>query len=208
MKPVDPTGLAVGQTIPIDIYDLDGRLLAREGYRIEDLPHLQLLVRQGMVLEDDESVPEEDEAMPPPEPEPPPQRPRPAPLPPVKPFKELEALVVDDVDLAQNLMTKMLRSMGFRTIRVANNGEAGLRAFDAYHPDIVFLDIDMPRMDGLEALTHIKEHAPQAFVTLVSANSTLANVQRAIANGANGFIVKPYNFRKVREIVEKFRNGR
>ncbi|MBV5336957.1 MAG: response regulator, partial [Deltaproteobacteria bacterium] len=70
-------------------------------------------------------------------------------------------------------------------------------------PDIVFLDVMMPEMDGLEALTNIKQRYPEIVVIMITGNPSKENVQESIQGGASGFIVKPFNSAKVLDTLDR-----
>jgi len=126
--------------------------------------------------------------------------------------KDMVILVADDDGMAIKLLCKILRDIGFRAISTAVDGEDAIQTFKLLHPHIVFLDIDMPRLDGLEVLHKIRETDPNAlaadfrhsFIVMISAHSTVTNIKQAVASGANGFIVKPYTHQKIIEVIDKF----
>jgi two-component system chemotaxis response regulator CheY len=117
--------------------------------------------------------------------------------------KSLKVLIVDDIAVARDLLRAMLRSLHVTEILDASNGHDAVALYQRARPDIVFLDIRMPGKDGLQALHEILALDPHAFVVMDSADSTADNVRAAVQGGARGFMVKPYNMQKVREILEQ-----
>ena len=115
-----------------------------------------------------------------------------------------KVLIVDDVAVARDLMRAMLRSLDVKQIFDASNGIDAVALFRRERPDIVFLDICMPGMDGLQALEAMLAENPAAFIVIDSAESTAENVRAAMGIGAKGFIVKPFNMQKVRDILDKY----
>ena len=115
-----------------------------------------------------------------------------------------KVLIVDDVAVARDLMRAMLRSLDVTQIFDASNGIDAIALFRRERPDIVFLDIRMPGMDGLQALGEMLADNPAAFIVIDSAESTAKNVRAALELGAKGFIVKPFNMQKVRDILDKY----
>jgi len=113
-------------------------------------------------------------------------------------------LIVDDVAVARDLMRAMLRSLDITQIFDASNGIDAIALFRREHPDIVFLDIRMPGMDGLQALGEMLADNPAAFIVIDSAESTAENVRAALELGAKGFIVKPFNMQKVQSILDNY----
>jgi two-component system chemotaxis response regulator CheY len=115
-----------------------------------------------------------------------------------------KVLIVDDVAVARDLLRAMLRSLDVKQIFDASNGIDAVSLFRRERPDIVFLDICMPGMDGLQALQAMLAENPAAFIVIESAESTAENVRTALGIGAKGFIVKPFNMQKVRDILDKY----
>ena len=70
------------------------------------------------------------------------------------------------------------------------------------NPDIVLLNINMPKMDGLQALEEIRKANPAVKVLMISADSTTDKVKEALNKGAVGFVVKPLKPAKVLTMIE------
>ncbi len=118
----------------------------------------------------------------------------------------LSYLVVDDVGSVREFLRQSLIHLGVTTdnITEASTGEKALNAFRTTIPDVVFLDIELPDLDGQDVLKQIKAIKNNAFVVMVSAHSTVDNVKEAISNGASGFIVKPFSPQKITTIMNKY----
>ena len=112
-------------------------------------------------------------------------------------------LIVDDNDLMRTLLRGILRSEDYPTVSEARNGIVALDAIAKDKPDIVFLDVIMPEMDGIETLQNIKERYPDIAVIMITGNPSKDNVEESIRGGANGFIVKPFNSAKVLDTLHK-----
>jgi len=115
-----------------------------------------------------------------------------------------KVLIADDVAVARDLMRAMLRSLDIAQIFDASNGIDAVALFRREHPDIVFLDICMPGMNGLQALEVMLAENPAAFIVIDSAESTAKNVRAALELGAKSFIVKPFNMQKVRDTLNNY----
>ncbi len=102
-------------------------------------------------------------------------------------------LVVDDEIAIGNLLRKFLGSKGFE-VHLAIDGEAAIAAVKELRPHIVFLDIMMPGMGGLEALKEIKRIDPGVGVIMVTGVSDEELAKRAIELGAFDYITKPVDF--------------
>ncbi|MEI7429362.1 MAG: response regulator [Betaproteobacteria bacterium] len=114
-----------------------------------------------------------------------------------------KVLIVDDNDLMRTLLRGILRNECYQIMGEARNGTVALDAIERNKPDIVFLDVMMPEMDGLEALTNIKQRHPEIVVIMITGNPSKENVQESIQGGASGFIVKPFNSAKVLDTLDR-----
>lgn len=101
-------------------------------------------------------------------------------------------LVVDDVPLNGMLVEKMLSRFGFRILK-AENGLEAMREILAQKPDLVFLDIMMPIMDGFQTLEQIRKNPELSDlrVVVLSALNSNEDIVKAYNLGANDFITKP-----------------
>ena len=116
----------------------------------------------------------------------------------------LIALVDDD----RNILTSVsiaLQAEGF-VVRIYSDGEAALRAFAETAPDLVVLDIKMPRMDGMEVLRRIRERATTPVIFLTSKDDELDEAL-GLAMGADDYIAKPFSLRlliaRIRAILRR-----
>jgi two-component system chemotaxis response regulator CheB len=103
-------------------------------------------------------------------------------------------LVVDDSAFMRTLISEMVESTReYRVIGTSSNGEEAIEAVRSLNPDIVTLDIEMPRLDGLQALDTIMREMPRAVVMLSAAGSERGNEMtlRALERGAVEFVRKP-----------------
>ena len=103
-------------------------------------------------------------------------------------------LVVDDSAFMRRLITQILESSGeFRVVATARNGLDGLQKVHALDPDLVTMDIDMPELDGLQALGYIMSESPRPVVMLSAATTHSGQdaTLRALELGAVDFVRKP-----------------
>lgn len=112
-------------------------------------------------------------------------------------------LIVDDNDLMRTLLRGILRGENCQVVGEAKNGLIALDLVEKTIPDIVFLDVMMPEMDGLEVLQNVKEKYPRIQVVMITGSPSVDNVQESIQGGVSGFIVKPFNTAKVLDTLRK-----
>lgn len=117
--------------------------------------------------------------------------------------RALSVLIVDDVANMRNMLASTLRAMDISDIKEASSGIEAIKSYKARQADIVFLDIQMPNINGLAVLRSLKQENPAAFVVIVSGESNVENVKEAVKLGAVGFIVKPYSLQKVEAMLNK-----
>lgn len=117
-------------------------------------------------------------------------------------------LVVDDDHMMREMLKLILHSNDYQVLGEAANGKNAITLCANLKPGLVLLDINMPEMDGLQALEEIRKISPATKVIMVSAEATMDRVSEAIKKGAVGFVVKPLNATSVLGKIEScFRKG-
>lgn len=112
-------------------------------------------------------------------------------------------LVVDDAKFMRYVIGRMLTRNGYEVIGEAENGEDAIEKYQALRPDLVTLDITMPKMDGITALKRIREFDENACVIMLTSMGQEIYVRDAIEAGARGFVVKPFNEKVVLNALGK-----
>ena len=111
----------------------------------------------------------------------------------------MKILLIDDSSLSR---TVLKRALGNHNQFVeAEEGMRGLELYFLEHPDVVFLDLTMPGMNGLEVLAQIKQLDPHARVIVGTADIQTMTHQEALALGADGVITKPFTAEGVAQVV-------
>jgi len=102
-----------------------------------------------------------------------------------------KVLVVDDAPDTLEIIQKLLRYEGY-DVTVASTGEEGLKKVEEEKPDVVLMDINLPGIDGAEALKQIRMINPQQGVVMLTAFATVENAIYALKEGAFDFLKKPF----------------
>jgi two-component system, NtrC family, nitrogen regulation response regulator NtrX len=115
-------------------------------------------------------------------------------------FMDEKILVVDDEDNIRTSLAGILEDEGYR-VTFANDGITALDVLRKELPDLVILDIWMPRQDGIETLRKIKEHYPALVVIMMSGHGTIETAVKSTKMGAYDFIEKPLSLEKLLVII-------
>jgi len=113
-----------------------------------------------------------------------------------------KVLIVDDEESILKSLSGVLEDEGYET-NTADNGLKALELFGREIPDVTFLDIWMPDMDGLEVLRRLKVQDPDGIIVMISGHGTIASAVKAIKSGAFDFIEKPLNMNEILLSLEK-----
>lgn len=114
----------------------------------------------------------------------------------------LRILIVDDDHLMLTLLTGVLKQEGYTLIDRAKSGREALEKCAENPPDIIFMDIEMPEMNGIETMQALHEQGVKSHVILVSANPKTEYVMSAKEKQAEGFVVKPLSAKIVSNAIE------
>ena len=108
-------------------------------------------------------------------------------------------LIVDDEPLILEVLTEHFKSD--YDVDTALNGADALGSILRVRPDVVMLDINMPRMNGVEVLRDIKQIDQTIAVIMVTANEQISLAAEALKSGAFGYVPKPFDFRYLDHMV-------
>lgn len=129
-----------------------------------------------------------------------------------KETETFSAVIVDDEQTMRELLTKLLRHCGCTVIGRGENGREALQLLENKEPDLLFLDINMPKLNGMELLEKIDKEKVSAEICMISADAFSDNVKKAVKLGVSGFIVKPLTQQRIENFVnqakEKIRKRR
>jgi len=115
----------------------------------------------------------------------------------------LNILVVDDSLIMRRNIIKMIESLGHKVVGEAKDGHEAVEVYRKLKPDLVTMDITMPRMDGLGAVKELKKIDKNAKIIMVTSHGQEEMVIDAIRSGASGYLLKPVKINKLSDSIQK-----
>ncbi len=115
--------------------------------------------------------------------------------------KKLSAMIVEDEKVANELLSSTFKNF-FSDVESFFNGKEALEAYSKSAPDIVFVDIIMAGMDGIELARKIREINPDQIIIIISASNDIEKISESIEVGVNSFIQKPIDTKKIVELLK------
>lgn len=115
-----------------------------------------------------------------------------------------KVMLVDDSRFMKLYIKNMVTALGHEIIGEADNGLEAIIQYSKLNPDLVFMDITMPDMTGINAVREIIKLDRNARIVMCSAMGQKMMIQEALQAGAKDFIVKPFQFDKIQEFIEKY----
>jgi len=119
-------------------------------------------------------------------------------------MNQKKILVVDDDWAVRELIKEFLALYGHIAI-TAENGSQAYEQIRFNQIDIVLLDLDMPKMDGIETVRAIRERHAEIPIIIISGRPDSKGVQEALDNGANDFLQKPFSPEALMEKCDRFK---
>lgn len=116
--------------------------------------------------------------------------------------EDIVVCVADDDMFIRKMVLKALEGLCGKAIEI-DNGADVIEKYHATNPDVLFLDIHMPGMDGKKALHEILERDPHAYIVMLSSDTATDQVVSCLQDGAKGFIEKPASKEKLEEYIQK-----
>ena len=119
--------------------------------------------------------------------------------------KKKRILVVEDFVDARELVALCIRRLGYEVFEAVDGIEA-LQQATAVHPDLILMDLSMPRMDGLEATAHLKQDPATRDIPVIvfTAHAAPAQHDKALEAGALEVLLKPINLMALGEIFNRY----
>jgi CheY-like chemotaxis protein len=119
-------------------------------------------------------------------------------------FSNKVVLVVEDNAISYKLISAVLKQVKANVVHAANGRMAIEACSTDKHFDLVFMDMQMPEVDGLEATRKIKEIRPSLPVVATTANTYYENAEACREAGCDAFLTKPLQFKKMFELMKTF----
>jgi DNA-binding NarL/FixJ family response regulator len=121
----------------------------------------------------------------------------------------IRILVVDDHPVVRaGVETLVTGQADMNVVAQATNGREAIQQFRSHHPDVTLMDIQMPEMNGLDALIAIRNESPEARIIMLTTYTGDAQVMRAIKAGAQGYLLKSALHRELLETIRGVHAGK
>jgi two-component system cell cycle response regulator DivK len=116
-----------------------------------------------------------------------------------------KVLIIEDDEGNRRILEMTIRGLNF-AVAMAANGEEGLELAKRERPDLILLDVMMPKMSGLDTLREIRalEGIGEIPILVISAKAAEQDRQNAMAAGANEFITKPFRVKTIQDVIQKY----
>jgi two-component system chemotaxis response regulator CheY len=112
-----------------------------------------------------------------------------------------EVLIVDDSHFMRNLLGQILES-DYTVVAEASNGAEAVKLYKEHDPDIVMMDIVMPKCNGIKATAAIKKLDPDSRVIMCTSVGQREKMKLAVKAGADGYVTKPFEEPSVRKAIK------
>ncbi|MCK9490456.1 MAG: response regulator [Sulfurimonas sp.] len=114
--------------------------------------------------------------------------------------KKLTAMIVEDEKVTNELLSSTFKNF-FSDVYSCFDGEEALKTYNKIKPDVVFVDIVMAGMDGIELSRKIRQINPTQIIIVISASNDIEKISESIEVGVNSFIQKPIDTKKIIELL-------
>lgn len=115
----------------------------------------------------------------------------------------MKLLIVDDSLVVRNAIQRSVDEGTISAVFRAEDGEEAVSIFTRERPELVTMDLTLPRLDGLGAIQRIREIEPLTSILVISALNSHKTAMAAIALGACGFLTKPFTTREISEALDQ-----
>ncbi len=120
----------------------------------------------------------------------------------LKSSSKLNALIVDDTVAVRLYLKRILQELGIQQVFEASDGVHAEAIFLQQQPLLVFLDIQLPDVNGQVLLEKFRRRDQHSHIFMISAYSSVDNLKAAVAGGAEAFVVKPFTAERISNLVQ------
>lgn len=117
--------------------------------------------------------------------------------------RTINVLIVDDQAGVRYLLDVLIKELGHKPF-CASNGLEAVEMVKKVKPELIFMDVRMPIMNGFEALSRIKTMAPNTEVVMMTANYNEETVDESLQRGAVKCLAKPFDVETIRETIDQY----
>jgi len=111
----------------------------------------------------------------------------------------MKIMIAEDTDSVCFALRLAMEYLGHEVVATATDGEDALAQYERVHPEVVLMDVRMPRMDGLTCTTKLSEQYPDSKVVIITGGRTTQ--EDAAGAGARGFVEKPFGIDELGEVI-------
>ena len=120
----------------------------------------------------------------------------------------INVLVVDDQNLTHRLVEIYLKSeSGIKIVGFASNGEEAIKKIPVLQPDVILMDVEMPKMNGLSATKIITRQFPHSKVLILTVHDNEQHLTQALRNGAKGYLLKTTTAQELKNAIYYINQG-
>ena len=116
---------------------------------------------------------------------------------------KIKVMIVDDSVIIRQMIKKYLSEMNIEIVGTAGDGKSAIQLFKETQPDVVTLDITMPKVDGFTVLEEMVKENSKSKIMVITALTDKATGMRAIKTGAKGYLSKPFTPEKLRSSFDR-----
>jgi two-component system chemotaxis response regulator CheY len=111
-------------------------------------------------------------------------------------------VIVDDNEDITGVFSDILEIGGFDVVGIGHDGKEAISLYNKHRPDLIFLDVMMPVMNGIQALKEIRKENPKANVIIITADNSTETIKELEKLNATAIIVKPFKIEAVFETIK------
>ena len=116
---------------------------------------------------------------------------------------KIKVMIVDDSVIIRQMIKKYLSELNIEIVGTAGDGKSAIQLFKETQPDVVTLDITMPKVDGFTVLEEMVKENSKSKIMVITALTDKATGMRAIKTGAKGYLSKPFTPEKLRSSFDR-----